>query len=527
MEFSSYGKAIYQEPPEISYPADGINKNSGFGFQPDCEVIGVNLHSVPDLNCNMVHLRRLFYAGLFLYTSSAIQAQLCTGSLGDPVVNITFGSGSNANNPYTPPAAYTYTSSTCPNDGYYTITGYTSGCFNNNWHDVGTDHTGNGNFMLVNASYQPGDFFRATVSELCPNTTYEFAAWIMNVLKANGIDPDLTFRIEKEDGTVLGQYATGPISTSTQPAWQQYGFFFTTPPGNPVVVLRITNNAPGGIGNDLALDDITFRPCGPKVTASISGLSGDPGYCEYEQETLFFEADPSVNYISPAIQWQVSTDSGTSWKDIAGANGTSFTRNPSKAGHYWYRFNVAETGSPAICRINSNILVCNIWPRPLANAGPDRVLLSGDTLRLQAQAEDRSVYGWTPGNFLSDPGSLTPVASPPVDYTYLFSVRSEQGCTNEDWMTVRVTNGVYIPTAFTPNNDGLNDQWRIPLLDPSWQASVKIFNRYGQLVFEGSGTHISWDGNFRGITQPAGVYVYLMNLISKGIQRRGTITLIR
>ena len=151
-------------------------------------------------------------------------AQLCTGSLGDPVVNITFGSGG-ANSGYTATNAYTYTSSFCPNDGYYTITNSTSNCFGNSWYTINSDHTGNGAFMLVNASYTPGDFFVTTVDNLCPNTTYEFASWIMNVItRFNVIRPNITFKIETPAGVVLNQFSTGDIGDIGQ--WKQYGFFF-------------------------------------------------------------------------------------------------------------------------------------------------------------------------------------------------------------------------------------------------------------------------------------------------------------
>ncbi|MBV9962633.1 MAG: hypothetical protein JO072_10335, partial [Parafilimonas sp.] len=162
-----------------------------------------------------------FIALIFSYTA---KSQLCNGSLGDPVVDITFGTGPTNGN-YAP--AYIYTTSTCPNDGYYTITKTTSNCFGGHWHTVNSDHTGNGAFMLVNASYEPGDFFVTTVTNLCPNTTYQFAAWIMNVLNTSGIEPNLTFTIETADGTILGQYSTGDIPTSSIPTWKEYGLYFT------------------------------------------------------------------------------------------------------------------------------------------------------------------------------------------------------------------------------------------------------------------------------------------------------------
>jgi hypothetical protein len=96
-----------------------------------------------------------------MLVTGSVHAQLCNGSLGDPVVNIRFDASGAVNVP-----GYSYTSSSCPNDGSYTIVSSTSGCFGNSWHTVSSDHTGGGYFMLVNASFQPGDFFVQTVSDL-------------------------------------------------------------------------------------------------------------------------------------------------------------------------------------------------------------------------------------------------------------------------------------------------------------------------------------------------------------------------
>ena len=136
--------------------------------------------AVPTIVSLFFSLRSFLTVAAFGF-SCFVQAQLCTGSLGDPAVNITFGNGSGDNTGYSPTNAYTFTNSTCPQDGFYTIATQTSNCFGNTWHTIPTDHTGGGAFMLVNASFEPGDFFVSTVSDLCPNTTYEFASWIMNV----------------------------------------------------------------------------------------------------------------------------------------------------------------------------------------------------------------------------------------------------------------------------------------------------------------------------------------------------------
>src|SRR5262245_27225684 len=89
----------------------------------------------------------------FLFSALPVYSQLCTGSLGDPVVHISFGAGSAQGNPV-PSASTTYgfLNSDCPGDGFYTIRTGTSACFGSTWHSVQEDHTPgdvNGYMMVV------------------------------------------------------------------------------------------------------------------------------------------------------------------------------------------------------------------------------------------------------------------------------------------------------------------------------------------------------------------------------------------
>ncbi|WP_316739376.1 putative Ig domain-containing protein [Pedobacter aquatilis] len=90
-------------------------------------------------------------------------------------------------------------------------------------------------------------------------------------------------------------------------------------------------------------------------------------------------------------------------------------------------------------------------------------------------------------------------------------------------------NDVYVPNAFTPNNDGKND---IFLVYGTTIASVKmnIYTQWGQLIFQVDSTTTGWDGTFRGVPQPSGVYVYMIEVISTDgtkVMKKGTVTLIR
>jgi gliding motility-associated-like protein len=462
--------------------------------------------------------------------STQTKAQLCNGSLGDPVVNITFGSGADGNTGYAPTNAYIYTNSICPNDGYYTITTNTSGCFGNSWHTVTSDHTGNGAFMLVNASYNPGDFFVDHVTDLCANTTYQFSAWIMNLLIPHEIRPNITFTIETTDSTILGQYSTGDIPETAQPTWKQYGLYFTTPATNAEIILRITNNAPGGNGNDLALDDITFRPCGPPINAAIQGDGDTADICKGNNTIYTFTGSVAPGFSKPVFQWQISMDKGATWQDIPGANTLTYVREPTSTGSYRYRMTVTEQISEAIlaCRVASNVIAVNVHDQPAVDAGPDRILIGSTPVTLQGSVVgESSVYYWSPSSYLDNDSVLTPKASPPEDISYTLFATSAYGCSNNDAVHVKVVAGIYVPNAFTPNGDGKNDAWRIPFLDPLLEATVNVYNRYGQLVYHVESKTVSWDGTWNGFPQPTGTYVYTIRFKSGYPEMKGTVLLIR
>ncbi len=342
----------------------------------------------------MIRFRLLFLFFMILLLSyQRSYGQLCTGSLGDPVVNITFGSGPNPGAPLGPGITnMQYISTDCPNDGQYTIINTTNGCFGNAWYNLSEDHTpgdSKGYFMLINASFSPSDFYVQKVTGLCSNTTYEFAAWMMNLINyTNSILPDITFSIEKEDGTILSTINTGPVSVKSTATWEQYGFFFTTPPGINTVVIRMRNNAPGGNGNDIAIDDITFRPCGPKVEAKIGAGGSKTTVCEGPVSNVNLNASISTGYTQPVYQWQESIN-GSSWTDISSANTASYIASVSTKGIYRYRLAVAETGNLGVtnCRINSNEVEIQVNPAPKITRPTPPEVCEGSPLKISFAVE--------------------------------------------------------------------------------------------------------------------------------------------
>ena len=464
------------------------------------------------------------------------KAQLCAGSLGDPMVNITFGAGSsNTGAALTGSVTdYSFVNTDCPVDGSYTIRNSTSLCFGDTWHTVSSDHTGDrgGYFMMVNASFTPGNFYVHSISGLCANTTYEFAAWIMNLMKNNSssIKPNLTFSIESTDGTVLKSINSGDIPITAQPQWKQYGFFFKTPQNATSVVLKITNNAPGGIGNDLLLDDITFRPCGPNLQAQSGNTSDTINMCQETAFPLSLSADISTGYEDPVFFWQKSTDSGITWVDVPGANLKTLNWQPSGPGAYWYRFTAAEKQNSflSVCRVASNIIYINVFPTPVAAAGADKVIIKGYESRLGSQPPQPGVsYSWQPALYLDSTTSARPRIQPEANINYTLTATSVRGCSSSDDVKVEVMEQLYVPNAFTPNGDGKNDVWRIPHLDPQLGAEVMIFNRYGQQVYQTKGTIVAWNGTYKGKSLPSGTYIYTIQMKPGEAPLKGFINLLR
>lgn len=307
----------------------------------------------------------------------------CSGVPGAPIVNITFGSGST--NPagtlstVVSGASTTYTfmnaTGTPPstvNDGAYSIVNQVP--TNLVWYQGYLDHTTdiNGYMAFFNASYDSGVFYRQTVSDLCAGTTYVFSAWIANVFRAGNPtvpkDPKVNFRIYSSTNLVtpLTTVSTGSIppglNASGELNWLQYSATFTVPTGVTSVVLVLSNAETGGWGNDLAIDDITFSPCGPSMKASFSSPSytGTKTICVGQNADLYGTVAGGLN--TPAYQWQVSNDNGATWTNISGATSLNYTLINRPLGVSKYRLLTAESGninSPN-CRFISNDITLTV-----------------------------------------------------------------------------------------------------------------------------------------------------------------------
>ncbi|MBI1782610.1 MAG: gliding motility-associated C-terminal domain-containing protein, partial [Sphingobacteriales bacterium] len=142
-------------------------------------------------------------------------------------------------------------------------------------------------------------------------------------------------------------------------------------------------------------------------------------------------------------------------------------------------------------------------------------------------------YIWSPVTGLDNPSSPNPVSSPTTTTEYTVRGTDANGCSAEGKITVEVTtnnkSGYNIPNAFTPNGDGKNDCIRVKYWGPTLEFEFNIYTRWGEKVFTSKNTDSCWDGTYKGVQQPLGVYVYYIKAKTAcgDVFKKGTITLIR
>jgi gliding motility-associated-like protein len=140
-------------------------------------------------------------------------------------------------------------------------------------------------------------------------------------------------------------------------------------------------------------------------------------------------------------------------------------------------------------------------------------------------------YGGTPAyDYIWDNGATTPSITELAPGTYVLTLSDENLCTQTFSFVIESNPDecVGIPNTFSPNGDDYNDTWILENLDLYPNASVKIFNKWGNLLFSSEGAYTPWDGTHNGNELPSEVYYYIITLgNAENNQYTGTITIVR
>jgi gliding motility-associated-like protein len=179
-------------------------------------------------------------------------------------------------------------------------------------------------------------------------------------------------------------------------------------------------------------------------------------------------------------------------------------------------------------------MLVTVLPKIIPFAGRDTAVIIGQPL--QFNAEGGVSYLWTPSTGLSNPTIANPIGIYDGSFDnirYRVDVFNAAGCSDSAFVNVKIFKtapSIFVPTAFTPNNDGLNDVIRPIAVGMREIKYFRIYNRWGQMVFHTTTNGQGWDGRINGSPQATNVFVWMVSAtdyLGNPYFRKGTVTLIR
>ncbi len=270
-----------------------------------------------------------------------------------------------------------------------------------------------------------------------------------------------------------------------------------TPPRPTSYVVTVTSVESGCIDKD-TMDITVFQPIDVTV-------SPDQTICEGQSVNL--QAQGS------AVQYN--------WSPGLGLNRTNIS-NPVAAPKKTTTYQVIGFDGHQ-CFTDTGLIKVVVNPNPKVDVGPDVIKATGSTYTFSPVTQNGPIvlWQWTPADDLSCADCNTPLVTIKKNKTYQARVTNEFGCVGTDFMNIKPfceSTQVFIPNAFTPDGDGLNDVLMVRGKGIALVRSFRIFSRWGELVFEKTNFQpndpaFGWDGKIRGVTGPAEVYVYMADVV--------------
>lgn len=254
----------------------------------------------------------------------------------------------------------------------------------------------------------------------------------------------------------------------------------------------------------------------------------------------FDTVDFNNSFTNCQVQFSGTTNSSNNllwqWNFGDGTNGSGQLVNHvyNQSGMYTV---ILQATPVTNCIINDPFFASHLVPIKLnsvtVSAGRDTSTFFDVPIQLKAVGTPANAsFTWSPVTGLNNPFISNPIAVLRNDITYMVSVIDNNGCIAADNIFVKVYGNpeVYVPNSFTPNGDGKNDILKPLGFGLKKIEFFRIYNRYGQLVFETNSLSVGWDGTFKGKPQPAGVYTYMVKVINYRdwpVEQKGTSIIIR
>lgn len=242
--------------------------------------------------------------------------------------------------------------------------------------------------------------------------------------------------------------------------------------------------------------------------------------------------DTVICYNSPAFLSPITNGSIYQWASSGGVIGNNLQQTifPEKSGQYYFTA-YDNKGCP---KPVTDSMFVTVLPPINAFAGNDTAVVIGQPLQLSGKGGIS--FEWSPPFGLSDPGIQNPVATffePSNNVRYRMISANEYGCKDTSFIMVKIFHSgadVFVPNAFTPNNDGINDKFKFVAAGIQNLHFFRIYNRNGSLIYNSNSITDGWDGNVNGYPQQSGTYVWMLqatDYTGKLIQKKGVFILVR
>lgn len=222
-----------------------------------------------------------------------------------------------------------------------------------------------------------------------------------------------------------------------------------------------------------------------------------------------------------------------SW-NFGQGQGTSTLQNPSYTYPTTGTFSISLMVTPVACpSLSSNVTKPITIVTPPANQRYTTLnAVQNRDLQLEARAFGAAVYSWSPTSGLNNAAVFNPVFNFNTQVEYLITITTPIGCVIKDTQLVRIykEKGIYVPKGFSPNGDGSNDKIFPRLVGIRTLLYFKIYDRWGQLIYQTSNENEGWDGRYRGAKQPIDTYVWMaegIDIDNNNLKRTGTFLLLR
>lgn len=246
-------------------------------------------------------------------------------------------------------------------------------------------------------------------------------------------------------------------------------------------------------------------------------------YCEFSNVCAFIVDSVFISIVKPWVgagndtiicPREVATIWATGgisylWSPSSGLNSTVaslVSASPSIPTMYYVE-GTDEFG----CKAYDSVFV-DLFPSAQIIASPDVYAFEGDVVQLSATSTTGGAFIWEPAEFLSCVVCVSPVANPNQEYTYTVSYTDENGCSDTDTVNIYYDPIIYVPNTFTPDGNTYNNTFFAKGGNIS-EFNIRIFNRWGELVFESNDINIGWDGTYEGLLCQDGTYVWKINIV--------------